>query len=73
MSRFPTQISPMLAVPGEIFDAPDYTFEVKWDGIRALAYKDSDRFSLKTRNLKEALSPLSRTRKAFPMTYTESK
>jgi ATP-dependent DNA ligase len=27
----------MLAVPSEPFDAPEYSFEFKWDGIRALA------------------------------------
>jgi ATP-dependent DNA ligase len=27
----------MLAVPAEPFDAPEYSFELKWDGIRALA------------------------------------
>jgi ATP-dependent DNA ligase len=27
----------MLALPAAPFDAPDYSFEVKWDGIRALA------------------------------------
>jgi ATP-dependent DNA ligase len=27
----------MLAVPAAPFDAPEYSFEVKWDGIRALA------------------------------------
>jgi ATP-dependent DNA ligase len=27
----------MLAVPAEPFDSPDYCFELKWDGIRALA------------------------------------
>jgi bifunctional non-homologous end joining protein LigD len=27
----------MLAVPAAPFDAPDYSFEVKWDAIRALA------------------------------------
>jgi ATP-dependent DNA ligase len=27
----------MLAVPAKPFDAPEYSFEVKWDGIRALA------------------------------------
>jgi ATP-dependent DNA ligase len=31
------QLLPMLAVPARPFDAPDYSFEVKWDGIRALA------------------------------------
>ena len=28
---------PMLAVRGEPFDSPEYLFEVKWNGIRALA------------------------------------
>src|SRR5262245_30486000 len=27
---------PMLAVRGEPFDSPEYLFEVKWNGIRAL-------------------------------------
>ena len=31
------RLLPMLAVPAEPFDAPDYCFECKWDGIRALA------------------------------------
>ena len=31
------RVSPMLAVPATPFDSPDYDFEVKWDGIRALA------------------------------------
>ena len=34
---------PMLAVPGEPFDSPDHLFEVKWDGIRALACVEQDR------------------------------
>ena len=31
------RLLPMLAVPATPFDSPDYDFEVKWDGIRALA------------------------------------
>src|SRR5262249_35098074 len=31
------QIMPMLAVPAEPFDSPEYCFEVKYDGVRALA------------------------------------
>jgi bifunctional non-homologous end joining protein LigD/DNA ligase-1 len=27
----------MLATPAEPFDSPDYVFEIKWDGVRALA------------------------------------
>jgi DNA ligase D-like protein (predicted ligase) len=28
----------MLAIMGEPFDSPDFLFEIKWDGIRCLAY-----------------------------------
>src|SRR5260370_26108016 len=28
---------PMLATPARPFDSPEYSFEVKWDGVRALA------------------------------------
>ncbi|MDA8211158.1 MAG: non-homologous end-joining DNA ligase [Clostridia bacterium] len=31
-------LKPMLAITGEPFDSPDFLFEVKWDGIRCLAY-----------------------------------
>ena len=31
------QVMPMLAVRGEPFDSAEYLFEVKWNGIRALA------------------------------------
>src|SRR5262245_23126142 len=31
------QVLPMLAVAAEPFDSPEYCFEVKWDGVRALA------------------------------------
>ena len=30
-------VLPMLAVAGEPFDSPDYLFELKWNGVRALA------------------------------------
>jgi ATP-dependent DNA ligase len=32
---------PMLAVRAEPFDSPEYLFEVKWDGVRALAARES--------------------------------
>ncbi len=39
MSMMDEAISPMLAEPAEsAFDSPDYFFEVKWDGTRALAF-----------------------------------
>jgi ATP-dependent DNA ligase len=31
------RLLPMLAVPATPFDSPEYGFELKWDGIRALA------------------------------------
>lgn len=31
------RLLPMLAVPAAPFDSPQYSFELKWDGIRALA------------------------------------
>ena len=33
----PHLVAPMLAVPAAPFDSPAYSFEVKWDGVRALA------------------------------------
>ena len=30
-------IAPMLAISSEPFDSPEYSFEIKWDGVRALA------------------------------------
>src|SRR5262249_35275198 len=31
------QLRPMLAVAAEPFDSPEYSFEIKYDGVRALA------------------------------------
>jgi len=31
------RLAPMLAVPATPFDSLEYGFEIKWDGIRALA------------------------------------
>ena len=42
MSTLPRFVRPMLARPGQPFDSPDYLFEVKWDGMRALAFVDRD-------------------------------
>ena len=36
-----TNLLPMLAVRAEPFDSPEYLFEVKWDGVRALAARES--------------------------------
>ncbi len=43
--------SPMLAtLIEEPFDSPDWVFEVKWDGIRALIYLEDEKISLISRN-----------------------
>lgn len=55
MTTVPRHIRPMLATAGEPFDSDRHRFEIKWDGIRALAYLDGSDFWLETRNLKPAL------------------
>ena len=40
----------MLARPGEPFDSVDHLFEVKWDGMRALAYVDADGYRIVSRH-----------------------
>ena len=42
---------PMLAAPWPAaFDDPRWGFELKWDGVRALAYSDGRRLRLRSRN-----------------------
>ena len=45
-------IRPMLAKTGEPFDSKDYVFEVKWDGLRTLVFKNGDLIELQNRNLR---------------------
>ena len=40
------QLLPMLAVPSLPFDSPKHHFEIKWDGVRALAAVDTDGWRL---------------------------
>lgn len=40
----------MLAKRGSAFDSPDHLFEIKWDGIRVLAHRDSNGLRAHTRN-----------------------
>lgn len=49
----PRQISPMLATLSEPFDAPDFFFEVKWDGLRCIAFIEGETQRLQSRNFKE--------------------
>jgi bifunctional non-homologous end joining protein LigD len=47
----PTRIEPMLALLSKIPANPeDYTFEYKWDGIRAIYYWDGKRMRMESRN-----------------------
>jgi ATP-dependent DNA ligase len=45
------QLAPMLAVPAAPFDSPQYVFEVKWDGVRALAAVEAGGWRLWGRGL----------------------
>ena len=50
--KLPLQIPPMLAVAAEPFNSPDYLFEIKWDGLRCLAFLTNTTL-LQSRNLRE--------------------
>jgi bifunctional non-homologous end joining protein LigD len=51
-AAIPHHIRPMLAFPAsEPFDHPDWLFEVKWDGYRAIAEIHEDQVRLYSRNL----------------------
>jgi bifunctional non-homologous end joining protein LigD len=51
----PERIVPMLARPAARVPAPEaqWSFEVKWDGVRAIAYIQPGRLRLESRNLNE--------------------
>src|SRR4051812_36610932 len=51
--RFPADIKPMLAtLTNDVFESPDWQFEIKWDGYRAIAAKHKKDVILKSRNNK---------------------
>ena len=52
--RLPRILKPMLARLGrEPFDSPDHLFELKWDGIRALAFMEGGLLRVLNRSSKE--------------------
>lgn len=47
---FPERVTPMLASLADApFDGPDWTYEIKWDGYRAVAYRDKSKCMLLSR------------------------
>ena len=46
----PSFLPPMLAKLGDAFDSEDHLFEVKWDGMRVLAFVEEDGVRLLNRN-----------------------
>lgn len=53
-ARLPLTIEPMLAtMGGEPFDSPQYIFEIKWDGVRALAFIEEGSVRLQDRYLRD--------------------
>jgi bifunctional non-homologous end joining protein LigD len=52
--RMPGSIRPMLATEArETFDSPDYIFEAKWGGLRAMAHIRDDVLRLRARNCRD--------------------
>jgi bifunctional non-homologous end joining protein LigD len=52
----PQLIKPMLAVTGPMPEGKDWSYEMKWDGLRAVVYVDGGRARVMTRNDREVLS-----------------
>jgi bifunctional non-homologous end joining protein LigD len=46
----PQGLRPMLARPGPLPHGPAWSYEIKWDGFRALAYVEGGRVHLESRN-----------------------
>ena len=52
-SKFRTDLTPMLAtLVDEPFDDPEWLYEIKWDGYRAMGFLDGEKVELKSRNQK---------------------
>ena len=52
----PELVKPMLAVTGAMPQGPDWSYEMKWDGVRAVVYVDGGRARVMTRNDREVAS-----------------
>lgn len=50
-AKLPTTIKPMLGrLARNAFDSPDYLFELKWDGMRAMAFIEGGEVKILSRN-----------------------
>ena len=50
----PERLVPMLAKPGKLPpDDANWAYEIKWDGVRAIAYSEPGRLRLESRNLND--------------------
>jgi bifunctional non-homologous end joining protein LigD len=53
----PERLKPMLARAGDLPESDDtWAFEIKWDGVRALAYSEPGRIRFESRNLNDISS-----------------
>ncbi len=60
LKPMPTVIHPMLATAtAKAFDDPDWLFEIKWDGYRAVAFIENGRVRLVSRNQNELTAQFS--------------
>ncbi len=49
--KFPSIIKPMLASPvDKAFNSKDWVFEIKWDGVRAITFKENHALRFQSRN-----------------------
>jgi bifunctional non-homologous end joining protein LigD len=52
LSCLPARIRPMLASPGNLpADDDEWAYEIKWDGVRAIAFIEGGRVRLQSRNM----------------------
>src|SRR5450759_1254400 len=60
LESLPGEMRPMQAASAEApFSSPDYLFEVKWDGLRCIVFRDLDgRVRLQDRGLKDITADL---------------
>jgi bifunctional non-homologous end joining protein LigD len=61
--KMPAVVHPMLAVSDEKpFDSPDWLFEIKWDGYRAIAFIEDGKVRLVSRNQNDLTAQFSELR-----------